>query len=153
MLKIAAKTNLDRFHKLWLKFAIMTRDDNDDICVHDVSSACQRRYSGLDVYYARAFFPTFGLEWQTGMTREEGMQKIYYSQREDTTRMIFSFGQHRLKVRPAWAPSSMNGLERVTTPVMLLQERGDLFTTKILSIESQTKRFERTNLNLSVENG
>ena len=156
MLKVAAETDPDRYRKLWLTFAIMARDDNVDICVRDVSSACQRRNSGLEVDYARAFFPTFGLEWQTGMTREEGMQKIYYSQRQDTTRMIFSFGQPRLKVRPAWAPSSMNGLEMVITPAMLLQERGvrgDLFTTKIISSESQKKRFGRTILNLNVENG
>ena len=156
MLKVAAETDPDRYHKLWLTFAIMARDDNVNICVRDVSSACQRRNSGLEVDYARAFFPVFGLEWQTGMTREEGMQKIYYSQREDTTRMIFSFGQPRLKVRPGWAPSSMNGLEGVITPPMLIQERGvrgDLFITKISKVESRRKRFGRTILNLNVENG
>ena len=156
MLKAAAEKDSKRYHQLWLAFAIMARDDNVNICVRDVSLACQRRRSGLDVDYARAFFPIFGLEWQNGMTREQGMQKIYYSQLEDTTRMIFSFGQPRLKIRPAWAPSSMNGLEGVVTSPMLVQERGvrgDLFIAKICNVESRLKRFGRTALTLNVENG
>ncbi|KAK3172255.1 hypothetical protein OEA41_005575 [Lepraria neglecta] len=156
MLQVAAEKDSKRCHGLWLAFAIMGRDDKVNICIRGVSSACQRRRSGIDVDYARAFFPTFGLEWQNGMTREQGMQKIYYSQLEDTTRMIFSFGQPHLKIRPAWAPSSMNALEGMVTPPMLVQERGirgDLFMAKISNVESRIKRFGRTALTLNVENG
>lgn len=156
MLKAAAAKDSKRYHKLWLAFAIMGRDENVNICVRDVSTVCQRRRSGIDVDYARAFFPTFGLEWQNGMTREQGMQKIYYSQFEDTTRMIFSFGQPRLKIRPAWAPSSMHGLELVITPPLLIQERGirgDLFIAKISNVESRMKRFARPALTFNVGNG
>lgn len=156
LLKAAAEKDSKHYDKLWLAFAIMARDDKVNICVRDISSACRRRYSGTDVDYARAFFPTFGLEWQNGMTRDQGMQKIYYSQLEDTTRMIFSFGQPRPKIRPAWAPSSMNWLEGVVTDPMLIQERGvrgDLFIAKISNVESRMKRFGRTALTLNVENG
>lgn len=156
MLKSAAEKDSKLYHTLWLAFAIMERDDDVDTGVLDVSLACQRRRSGIEVDYVRAFFPTFGLEWQNGMTREQGMQKIYYLQLEATTRMIFSYGQPRLKIRPAWAPSSMNGLERVVTDPMLVQERGirgDLFIAKISNVESRLKHFGRTALTLSVENG
>lgn len=108
LLEAAAEKDPEHYHNLWLAFAIMARDDNFNICVRDVSYACQERRSGIDVDYARAFFPIFGLEWQNGMTREQGMQKIYYSQLKDTTRMVFSFGQPRLKIRPAWAPASIH---------------------------------------------
>ena len=153
MLKLAAEKDSKLYHTLWLAFAIMERDDSADSGVLDVSLACQRRRSGIDVDYARAFFPTFGLEWQNGMTREQGMQRIYYLQLEDITRMIFSYGQPRLKIRPAWAPSSMNGLEKVVTDPMLVQERGvrgELFIAKTSSIDSRLKCFGRTALTLNV---
>ena len=156
MLKAAAEKDSKRYHQLWLAFAIMGRDDKVNMCVRDIAYACQRRRSGNDVDYARAFFPTFRLEWQNGMTREQGMQKIYRSQMEDTTRIIFSFGHPRLKIRPAWAPSYMNGLEMVITPPMVVEERGvrgDMFVAQIVNVERRMKRFGRTALTLNVGNG
>lgn len=156
MLKAAAEEDSRRYHQLWLAFAIMGRDDKVNIRVRDIAFACQRRRSGIDVDYARAFFPTFGLEWQHGMTREQGMQKIYRSQMEDTTRIIFSFGHPRLQIRPAWAPSSMNGLEMVITPPMVVEERGvrgDMFVAQIINVERRMRRFGRTALTLNVGNG
>ena len=154
MLKAAADEEPGRYRKLWLTFAIMAKDDKVNICVRDISTACQIRRSGNDVDHARAFFPTFGLEWQTGMTREEGMQKIYFSQMEDATRMIFSFGHPRLKIRPAWAPSYISGLEGIVTPPMLVQERGvrgDLFVAKVSHVVHRMKRFGRTALTFNIE--
>ena len=156
MLKAAAEKDSRRYHQLWLAFAIMGRDDKVNICVRDIAFACQRRRSGIDVDYARAFFPTFRLEWQNGMTREQGMQKIYRSQMEDTTRIIFSFGHPRLKIRPAWAPSYMNGLEMVITPPMVVEERGvrgDMFVAQIFNVERRMRRFGRTALTLNVGTG
>ncbi|KAK0515302.1 hypothetical protein JMJ35_002681 [Cladonia borealis] len=156
MLKAAAEKDPRRYYQLWTAFAIMSWDDKVNICVRDIAYACQTRRSGIDVDYARAFFPTFGLEWQNGMTREQGMQKIYRSQMEDTTRIIFSFGHPRLKIRPAWAPSYMNGLEMVITSPMLVEERGvrgDLFVAQIVNVERRMRRFGRTALTLNLGDG
>lgn len=156
MLKEAAEKDSKRYFKLWLAFATIGRNDKVNICVRDVASACKIRRSGMDVDYARAFFPTFGLEWQNGMTREQGMQKIYLSRMEDTTRTIFSFGHPGLKIRPAWAPSYMNGLEMVITDPMVVEECGvrvDVFVAQIVNMEHRMGRFDRTALTLNVGNG
>ena len=156
LLKAAAENDSRRYHQLWLAFAILGRDDKVNICVRDIASACQTRRSGLDVDYARAFFPIFGLEWQNGMTRELGMQEIYHSQMKDTTRIIFSFGRPRLKIRPAWAPSYINGLEMVITSPMAVEERGirgDMFVAQIVNVKGRIRRFGRTALTLNVGDG
>ena len=156
MLKAAAEKDPRRYHQLWVAFAILGRDDKVNICVRDIAYACQRRRSGLDVDYARAFFPIFGLEWQNGMTRELGMQEIYHSQMKDTTRIIFSFGHPRLKIRPAWAPSYINGLEMVITSPMAVEERGirgDMFVAQIVNVKGRIRRFGRTALTLNVGDG
>lgn len=155
-LKAAAAKDPQRFHGLWLIFQIMGKDDAVNICVRDVFLACQRRSSGQDVDYARAFFPIFGLEWRNGMTREEGMQKIYRSQMRDATRMIFSYGHPRMKLIPAWAPSYISGLEGIITEPMLVEDRGirgDLFVAQISSVKHRSTRFKRIAMTLSIGEG
>ncbi len=153
LLKAAERKNYNRYHNLWLTFAIMGRDDNVNICIRDVSTACRRRASGQDIDYVRAFYPLFGLEWKQGVTREQGMQELYYSQLHDATRMIFSYGQPRLKMRPGWAPSYISKLERVITEAMDVEKRGirgQVFAAKIDGISSRLKRFGKTAWTVSI---
>lgn len=156
LLKIAAEEDPKKYKELWLSFQIMSRENGVDICVTDVSSACLNRVSGQDVDYARAFFPIFGLEWANGMTREEGLHILLWSHTGDVTRMIFSYGQPRLKKRPAWAPSNLTGLATLFTKALAIEERGvrgDLWIAKISSTKSRFSRLGRTALTLAVDDG
>ena len=60
-----------------------------------------------------------------------------------------------MKIRPAWAPSSIKLNTIVITDPMRVQDRGirgDLFIAKISNMESRFKHFGTTALNLNVEN-
>ena len=75
------------------------------------------------------------------------MQKLYYSQMRDTTRIIFSYGQPRLKIRPAWAPSNMHKLESVVTDAKAIEKRGirgSFHAAEINEITQRHKRFGKT---------
>ena len=117
-------TDASRYHSLWLRLGCMMKDQATGISIPDIIMSCGTRKSGQDVDYARAFFPVLGLKWEVGMTREEGMQKIYTSYKLHASRVACFYGAPRLSIKPAWAPSSFNGLEGYVTEPMQWENRG-----------------------------
>lgn len=117
-------TEKSRYHSLWLRLHCMMKDEATGISIPDIIMSCGTRKSGQDVDYARAFFPVLDLKWEFGMTREEGMQKIYTSYKLHASRVACFYGAPRLSVKPAWAPSSFNDLEGYVTEPMQWEERG-----------------------------
>ena len=131
-------TDHPRYHFLWLRLACMRRDDATGISIPDIIMACGVRRSGQDVDYARAFFPVLGLKWEVGMTREEGMHKIYSSYKLHASRVACFYGAPRLSTRLAWAPSSFVGLKGIVTKPMQWEKRGvrgEWYAVKVGSVK------------------
>ena len=102
----------------------MVKDEARGLSIPDLVINCGTRKSGMDIDYARAFFPVLGLKWEAGMTREEGMQRIYTSYRRHSSRIACFYGAPRLNIMPAWAPLTFNNLEGYVTKPMEWEDRG-----------------------------
>ena len=136
----------------------LQRHDDLGVSIPDIVTACQSRKAGFDLDYARAFFPTLGLRWEDGMTREEGMQMIYRSQKLHASRIVAFHGCPRLGIRPAWAPSYFVGLEGVVGEPQSWEERGlrgEWHVLKVLKVVHKFTQFKKRifNLELDVEQG
>lgn len=130
-------TNDSRYHSLWLRLACMMKSEAG-ISIPDIIMSCGTRQSGQDVDYARAFFPVLDLKWELGMTREQGMQKIYRTYTLHASRVACFYGAPRMSVCPAWAPSSFNGLEGYVTEPMQWEKRGirgEWYAVKVGSVK------------------
>ena len=123
-LKTLEDQDYPRYHWLWLHMASMMKDDARGLSIPDIVMSCGTRRSGHHVDYARAFFPLLGLRWEYGMTREEGMQKIYTSFCHHSSRIACFYGAPRMSIMPAWAPSAFHDLEGYVTAPMHWEERG-----------------------------
>ncbi|KAH8821442.1 ankyrin repeat-containing domain protein [Xylogone sp. PMI_703] len=153
-LKDLEQTDRQRFRSLYTFFAVLGKNDEVGLSLTDIAVGCASRKSGMDVDYARAFFPVLGLKWEFGMTREQGMQMIYRAQKRHATRMAAFFGAPRLSIRPAWAPSYLTGLEGVVRGALEWSARGirgDWFVLKIYAITKTFIHTGRTVFNLDVE--
>lgn len=117
-------TDGPRYNDLWLRLACMMKDEATGISIPDLVISCGTRKSGNDVDYARAFFPVLKLRWEFGMTREEGMQKIYTSYPLHASRIACFYGAPRLSIKPAWAPSSFSDLTGCLTAPIQWEDRG-----------------------------
>lgn len=124
VVKALADKDYDRFHELWLRLAIMEKNENTSLSIPDIVMASSTRKSGQDIDYARAFFPVLGLKWEYGMTREQGMQKIYKSDKRHATRIACYYGAPRMSIEPCWAPTYFHGLEGYVTEPMEWEGRG-----------------------------
>lgn len=113
-----------RYRNLRLHITTMIKDDARGISIPDLVMTCGTRRSGQDVDYARAFFPVLGIKWEYGMTREEGMQKIYTTFTHHSSRIACFYGAPRMSIMPAWAPSAFNNLEGCVTAPMHWEKRG-----------------------------
>lgn len=154
VLKDLEQVDPEKFHYLYLFFAILGKNDDVGLSLTDIALGCVSRQAGMDVDYARAFFPVLGLKWEFGMTREEGMQIIYRSQRRHATRMAAFFGAPRMSIQPAWAPSYLTGLEGDIRHALEWFDRGikgDWFVLKICAISKFFVRHGRTVFNFDVE--
>ena len=134
-------TNHSRYHSLWLRLASMMKDEAAGISIPDIIMSCGARKSGQDVDYARAFFPVLDLKWESGMTREEGMQKIYTTYKLHASRVACFYGAPRMRNIPAWAPSSFNNLEGYVTEPMKWEERGIRGEWYAVRVESVKETF------------
>ncbi len=68
----------------------------------------------------------------------------------------FSYGHRRLKLRPAWAPPCISGIESIITQPMLIGERGirgDLFVAKISDVQNRSTRFKQMALTFTIAEG
>ncbi|KAK3169919.1 hypothetical protein OEA41_009303 [Lepraria neglecta] len=124
LIKSKADEDPDKYRTLYLRLGTLQKNDTLGLSIPDIMVACGTRQSGQDVDYARAFFPVLGLKWEYGMTREQGMQKIYYSQRRHATRIVAFYGAPRMSIRPCWAPSYFHNLEGVIIEPMAWENRG-----------------------------
>ncbi|QSZ32964.1 hypothetical protein DSL72_002547 [Monilinia vaccinii-corymbosi] len=145
-----------RYRKLYHWLGIMAKSNAYRLTIRDLVEACGDRKSGVDIDYARAFFPSLGLTWTNGMTREEGMQMIYRAMKDDTIVIAAFAGSRRMKLQPAWAPSYLTGLEGVgsDTPRLEWEDRGirgKWYLLKINTFVSATRpRYGKIGLNLEV---
>lgn len=99
-----------KFEQLYLQFARLLHRETQVPSLTSIALSCYNRRTGNDIDYARALFPLFGLEWRIEYTREQGMQKIYDSQKYYAKRMLLMHGCPRSSFRPGWAPSYLTGI-------------------------------------------
>lgn len=153
-LKTLEELDSARYRKLYLWAAIMGKSDTNRLSLRDLVFACSHRRSGYNLDYARAFFPVLGLTWVNGMTREQGMQKIYYTYPEDAMVLAPYAGSSRLLLDPAWAPSYFGRLEGVGHGGLQWRDRGiygEWYVLKINSLVSATRPIHgRIGLNVCV---
>ncbi|KAB8290813.1 hypothetical protein EYC80_008450 [Monilinia laxa] len=146
-----------RYKKLYHWLGIMAKSSEYRLTIRDLVEACADRKSGVDIDYARAFFPSLGLTWRNGMTREEGMQMIYRALKNDTIVIAAFAGSRRMKLNPAWAPSYLTGLEGVGSDTPRLEWenrgiRGKWYILKIKKFVSATRpRYGKIGFNLEVD--
>ncbi|RAL61027.1 hypothetical protein DID88_010123 [Monilinia fructigena] len=146
-----------KYKKLYHWLGIMAKSSEYRLTIRDLVEACADRKSGVDIDYARAFFPSLGLTWTNGMTREEGMQMIYRELKNDTIVIAAFAGSRRMKLNPAWAPSYLTGLEGVGSDTPRLEWenrgiRGKWYILKIKKFVSATRpRYGKIGFNLEVD--
>ena len=121
---LSSPTNYAKYRELKQMMLLLSRNDVVGISLPDIAMACYGRRTGNDIDYARALFPILGLTWRVNMTREEGMQEIFDSQRHHASRLIMMHGSPRSSFLPGWAPSYMIDLEGVVGEPMPWTPRG-----------------------------
>lgn len=131
----------DRYRRMYLRLATLENNEERGLSIPDIVMACGNRRSGYDIDYARAFFPVLGLKWEYGMTREEGIQVIYRSQKQHAPRIACFYGAPRMKINLAWAPSYFHGLEGVITDSLEWDDRGIRGEFHVVRIVSILKKF------------
>ncbi|KAI4115403.1 MAG: hypothetical protein LQ345_003991 [Seirophora villosa] len=112
------------YRGMYLRLAILEKNDERGLSIPDTVMACGSRRSGQDIDYARAFFPVLGLKWEYGMTREEGMQMIYRSYKHHAPRIACFYGAPRMKINLAWAPYSFHDITGMVTGSLKWDDRG-----------------------------
>lgn len=90
-------------------FARLQRNDEIGISLPDVAIGCGYREAWDRLDYARALFPTMGIEWKTSYDIQQAMHKLYTTQKYHATRLALFHGPPRASI-PGWAPSVFNGL-------------------------------------------
>jgi ankyrin repeat protein len=155
ILKVGSTFNAERYKMLYEWYAIMAKSDQYRLTIRDLVRACAQRKSGMDIDYARAFFPVLGLEWTNGMTREEGMQMIYRRVPSDTVAIAAFAGSPRMKLNPGWAPSYLTNLEGVGSEHLQWERRGirgEWYILKIKKLLNSTIAiYGKIGLDLEVE--
>lgn len=98
-----------RYPSLFRTFRRLQRDDSLGVSLADLAFGCGYREAWDHLDYARALFPTLGIEWKTGHTLSEAMRIVYNSQPHQATRLALHHGPPRASL-PGWAPATFNGL-------------------------------------------
>ncbi|KAL8716775.1 MAG: hypothetical protein Q9225_005928 [Loekoesia sp. 1 TL-2023] len=153
-LKGLADAQPNRYRRLYLRLATLEKDEERGLSIPDLVMACGHRRSGVDIDYARAFFPVLGLKWEYGMTREEGMQMIYRSQKCHATRIACFYGAPRMKINLAWAPSYLHGLEGIVTDSIEWDDRGirgEWYIVRVVKVLKTFPHSRRTAFDFELE--
>ncbi|KAI4137325.1 MAG: hypothetical protein L6R39_007353 [Caloplaca ligustica] len=153
-LKNLADAQSNRYHSMYLRLAILEKNEARGLSIPDIVMACSTRRSGQDIDYARAFFVVLGLKWEYGMTREEGMQMIYRSQKRHAPRIACFYGAPRMKINLAWAPSYIHGLEGMVTDSLEWDDRGirgEWYSVRIKTVLKKFPHSRRTALDLELD--
>lgn len=138
-----------RYRSMYLRLAILYKNEELGLSIPDIIMACRTRQSGTDIDYARAFFPVLNLKWEYGMTREEGMKMIYRSQKRHAPRIACFYGAPRMKIDLGWAPSYLHGLEGMVTDALEWEDggiRGEWYAVRVLKMLKSFPHSRRTAL-------
>ncbi|KAF2744897.1 hypothetical protein M011DRAFT_407543, partial [Sporormia fimetaria CBS 119925] len=98
-----------KYPSLARTFFRLQRDDDLGITLPDVAIGCGYREAWDRLDYARAVFPTLGIEWRTKYDTQEAMRVLYKTQKHHATRLCLFHGPPRASL-PGWAPAVFNGL-------------------------------------------
>ena len=97
-----------------------------ELSLADIAGACQSRRAGLDEDYARAFFPTLGMQWKSGWNRELGMVEIYKARAAQAAQLATLHGPRGLPDPWGWAPAYLCGLEGERRHDLTINDNGQL---------------------------
>ena len=97
-----------------------------ELSLADIAGACQNRRAGLDEDYARAFFPTLGMQWKFGWNRELGMVEIYKARPAQAAQLATLHGPRGLPDSWGWAPAYLCGLEGERRHDLTINDNGQL---------------------------
>lgn len=98
-----------KYPSLYRTYVRLQRNDQTGVSLPDIAIGCGYRNASNALDYARAMFPTLGLQWRFGDGIAEGMRKIYESQKTQATRLALIHGPPRASY-PGWAPAVFPGL-------------------------------------------
>ena len=98
-----------KYPYLYRTFRRLQRNDQLGVSLPDIAFGCGYRHAWDKLDYARALFPTLGIEWKTKYTLSEAMHIIYRHRKRDATRLALYHGPPRASL-PGWAPATFNGL-------------------------------------------
>jgi hypothetical protein len=126
-----------KYPQLARTFLRLQRNDALGISLPDLAFACGYREAWDKLDYARALFPTLGIEWKTSYSISKAMHLVYKKQEHHATRLALHHGPPRAS-RPGWAPATFNGLvdgEIIEPGVWMPRGMQRVWmTTKVLSI-------------------
>ena len=88
----------------------LLRSKTTPVSVLDVALSCAERETHDDIDYSRGVYGCLGLTWDEKYTREDGMQHIMASSKEDAARLLGMHGSPLLVDGYAWAPAYFSGL-------------------------------------------
>jgi len=98
-----------KFPSLYRTMVGLQRDDIAGVSLPDIGFGCGYRKAWDSLDYARAMFPTLGIEWRVGYDLESAMQKVYERQKQHASRLMLFHGPPRAAY-PGWAPAVFPGL-------------------------------------------
>lgn len=110
-------TSAGKYPSLYKSLARLRRNDALGVSLVDVALGCADRHATDRLDYARALFPTLGVEWKASYDIHSGMRNLYEATKHHATRLALYHGPPRAE-RLGWAPAVFPGLVdgRVTTP-------------------------------------
>lgn len=85
------------------------RSDATGVSLVDVALGCASREATEPLDYARALFPTLGVEWKVGDDVHAAMRRLYEANRHHATRLVLYHGPPRADLL-GWAPAVFPGL-------------------------------------------
>ncbi|KAF2260474.1 hypothetical protein CC78DRAFT_472852, partial [Lojkania enalia] len=133
------KNSPGKYPSLAKTFLRLQRNDELGISLPDAAIGCGYREAWDPLDYARALFPTLGVEWKTNYDIHDAMHKVYLSQKHHATRLALFHGPPRASI-PGWAPASFHGLKDVKIiQAGTWESRGmqrSWLTSKVKSIDS-----------------
>ena len=92
--------------------------------VLDVALSCAERETHDDIDYSRGVYACLGLTWDEKYTKEDGMQHIMKSFKEDAAQLLGMHGSPLLVEGYAWAPTSFRGLRGSFLPDVTWEQNG-----------------------------
>jgi ankyrin repeat protein len=126
-----------KYPSLAKTFLRLQRKDELVITLPDLAFGCAYREAWDKLDYARALFPTLGVEWKSNYSISEAMLELYTKQKNHATRLALYHGPPRASL-PGWAPATFNGLvDGVIIEPGEWKPRGmqrSWMTTKVMSI-------------------